>query len=355
VKPIVRILLIEDDAVDRMAITGMATKNRLPYEFEHAATIADARRLLTSRSYDLILSDYKLPDGTSFDLLDLFVDKLVIITTGGGDEATAARALQLGVRDYLIKDPERGYLTLLPYRIEIALSQWRAELALRESEQRYRDLVENATDMIQSVSPDGTVLFVNRAWLNALNYTEADILGKNIFDVIHPDCRAQCVDLFRRVLRGEVITKLEAVFVTKDGRSIQVEGNANCQFHNGMPVCTRGILRDISERKRREAERELMITELKSALEEVRLLSGLLPICAWCKKVRDDSGYWEEVSAFFRRRAKVKFTHGMCPECEASLSTGMDQIHAEGPDQTTPSLAQPPPSTPNASAPPPDR
>ena len=72
---------------------------------------------------------------------------------------------------------------------------------------------------------------------------------------------------------------------------------------------------DVTERKRAATERERLITELRNALAEVTRLSGLLPICANCKKIRDDKGYWTQVEAYLGQRANVSFSHGICPEC----------------------------------------
>lgn len=79
------------------------------------------------------------------------------------------------------------------------------------------------------------------------------------------------------------------------------------------------VTRDISFRKSLEGERERLIGELKAALSEVRALEELLPICASCKKVRDDKGYWSQIDVYLQARAAVEFTHGICPDCEAKL------------------------------------
>lgn len=79
------------------------------------------------------------------------------------------------------------------------------------------------------------------------------------------------------------------------------------------------VTRDITVRKVLEAERERLIGELKAALGEVRTLEGLLPICASCKKVRDDNGYWSQIDVYLRNRPAVEFTHGICPDCDSRL------------------------------------
>ncbi len=74
-------------------------------------------------------------------------------------------------------------------------------------------------------------------------------------------------------------------------------------------------LRDVTERRRAEEERERLIAELQDALAEVKTLSGLLPICAWCGKMRDDEGYWQRLDIYLSEHSTLQITHGICPEC----------------------------------------
>jgi PAS domain S-box-containing protein len=80
------------------------------------------------------------------------------------------------------------------------------------------------------------------------------------------------------------------------------------------------VFRDITERKRLEAERDHLIEELQNTLHEVRTLSGLLPICASCKSIRDDQGYWHGVEAYLEQHSGARFSPGMCPECLEKLA-----------------------------------
>ena len=124
----------------------------------------------------------------------------------------------------------------------------RAEEALRKSEERYRDLFENTTDLIQSCKPDGKLIYANRAWCEALGYSADEVPGLSIFDIIHINSRQHCLETFKRVMSGEMADNIEATFVTKDGSTIRVEGSASCRFKDGRPIATRTIFRDISER-----------------------------------------------------------------------------------------------------------
>jgi len=78
-------------------------------------------------------------------------------------------------------------------------------------------------------------------------------------------------------------------------------------------------LRDVTGRKRLEDEREKLLAELKEALANIKTLKGLVPICAWCKKIRDDKGYWNLVEKYIEAHSEATFTHGICPECEKKV------------------------------------
>ena len=75
-----------------------------------------------------------------------------------------------------------------------------------------------------------------------------------------------------------------------------------------------GVARDISARKQAEEEREKMISQLQEALDNIKTLKGLLPICANCKRIRDDKGYWNQIEAYVRDRTDAEFSHSICPE-----------------------------------------
>ncbi len=131
-----------------------------------------------------------------------------------------------------------------------------AELALKESEERYRDLFENASDLIQAVDAEGYFLYVNRAWKETLGYTDAQIQQMRIFDIIHPDYREHCQVAFQKLVAGEPLDKVETAFVTAKGETVWVEGSVNCRFEDGVMVSTRGIFRNITERKKAAEELE---------------------------------------------------------------------------------------------------
>ncbi len=152
------------------------------------------------------------------------------------------------------------------------------EQSLSESEARYRDLFDNATDLIQSVAPDGKLLFVNRAWKETLGYSDAEISHLSLLQIIHPDSRQHCLEMFGRVCAGEKLGAIEAVFVTKDGRKIIVEGSSSCQFKDGHPISTRSIFHDITRRREDEnkiAAQQQKLAEANARLEVLATTDGL--------------------------------------------------------------------------------
>ena len=128
----------------------------------------------------------------------------------------------------------------------------RADRALRESEERYRDLFDNASDLVCMATPDGSLLYVNKAWQEGTRYGEGEIGRLQLLDIVHSDSRAHYTEVLGRVLAGERLDHVELVFVPKSGSPITVEGNLSCTFKDGQPSVVRGIYRDVTERKRVE-------------------------------------------------------------------------------------------------------
>jgi PAS domain S-box-containing protein len=178
------------------------------------------------------------------------------VVTANGDSVTVVKTvarITLGGRLHLVE----SFLDISERK--------RTEEALKQSEQCHRDLLDNANDLIQSVDPMGSFIYVNRAWKATLGYSDAEIAQLKVFDIICPDCRDHCRQLFKQIMQGAVIPRVEVQFVAKDGRAVVLEGSINCNFVDGKPTLTRGIFRDITERNRMERE-------LKQSEERYRLL-----------------------------------------------------------------------------------
>ncbi|TAN42475.1 MAG: PAS domain S-box protein [Nitrospirae bacterium] len=191
------------------------------------------------------------------------------------------------------------------------------EKALEESEKRYRMLFESAVDAIFIIDAEGDqagrIIAANRAAADMHGYTASQLQAMQISEIDSPESAAEAPALIRRILEGEWL-KTELTHIRKDGSVFPVEVSAGLLELGGHKYIL-AVDRDISVRKRAEKEREDLIRELQQALDRINTLKGLLPICAWCKKVRDDKGYWSRVEDYIEQHSNAAFTHGICPEC----------------------------------------
>lgn len=248
---LIRVLHIDDD-IDHLVISKRYIK-----KFEPAITIDTTTSpdevLDQLESYDCIVSDYKMPRMNGIELAQKVreISEIpFILYTGQGSEEVASDAFNVGVNDYLRKENEPDHYRVLAKRIRAAYARNLAEKKHRESEERYRTLLENASDMIQSVKLNGEFEYVNSSWLETLGYSLEEVSGMNVFDVIHPDHQSHCMELFSKVIKGESARDIRTVFVAKDGRKVYVEGNAFSRFLEGKVIATHGFFHEVNERAR---------------------------------------------------------------------------------------------------------
>jgi PAS domain S-box-containing protein len=186
----VRMLLIEDDIVDEMALLNAVTEQQLPYRVRVARSVAQARNELLTQQFDIILADYNLGDGTSLDLIDAFGSALVLLVAGMGDEQIAVRALELGVHDYVLKDPQRGYLKLLKWRVAAALRQTGLTRQLQSSQASLQATLDAVPDLLFEVDLQGRYLDVHSARSDLLIEPANVLVGKTVAEVLPAEAAA---------------------------------------------------------------------------------------------------------------------------------------------------------------------
>jgi PAS domain S-box-containing protein len=187
---------------------------------------------------------------------------------------------------------------------------------LRESEGRFRTLFQNAPIGIGLATLDGHILDGNDAITEIFGYSKKELEEINLRDVyLDPKERSLMFESYRA--QG-CIRNYEVKLKHKDGAPFDASVTVIPFTHCGEDVHLT-VIEDIRDRKRAEEEREQLITELRAALSKVKTLSGMLPICATCKKIRDDKGYWRQVESYIRDHSDVRFSHGICPECIKEL------------------------------------
>ena len=142
------------------------------------------------------------------------------------------------------------------------------------------------------------------------------VLGNSMLDYINNfDDRLKAKNNFNRALQGESFT-VEEEYGDSLLERRYYENMYNPIFDDcGKILGLTLILADITRRKKAETERDKLITDLQEALSKVKVLSGLIPVCSSCKKIRDDKGYWNQLESYIEKHSDASFSHGLCPEC----------------------------------------
>jgi len=188
--------------------------------------------------------------------------------------------------------------------------------ALHNSREVYQHIVENATEIIFRVDDKGLVSFANTTAERIMGYPLKELIGRPYLDFVQPEYR-QTVRRFFAVQfsRKTATSYYEAPGIAKDGTVIWFGQFVRLLIRGEKVVGLEVISRDVTERRTVEEELKKSVDQLQKALSEVRTLSGMLPICASCKKVRDDEGYWSQIEAYVETHTHAQFSHGMCPDC----------------------------------------
>ena len=202
----------------------------------------------------------------------------------------------------------------------------------KKLENEFESIFENSSIGLLLMNDDRTFRRVNRRTLEILDYSDKDLqenIGK-IAKPFHPtpESYQKINQLIPSIKKGN-LAKLELQLKRKNGELIW------CNLY-GKALNTQNpedgilwIIDDIDEKKQLELEREKLVSELKEALENVKTLKGLLPICAGCKKIRNDKGYWEHVEVYIKERSDTEFSHGLCHECAKKMYGDEDWFDEE--------------------------
>ncbi len=208
----------------------------------------------------------------------------------------------------------------------------RAEHVLYKSEKRLREMTNCLGEGLYVMDNDGLVTFMNPEAERLLGWTEAELMGKKIHDIIHHrktggSCQsfAEC-PMHKVIETGERFVSLDEVFISKDGREFTVSLIAAPLMENGHIVASITSFHDISERTKLALEREKLILDLQKALVEIKTLHGILPICSHCKKIRDDKGAWQPMETYISGHTDSEFSHGYCPECAKKALEEVDEF-----------------------------
>ncbi|MBX7150155.1 PAS domain S-box protein [bacterium] len=196
----------------------------------------------------------------------------------------------------------------------------RIEQSLQQNEAYLNEILETSRDGIL-VEEDEHVVYMNNAYAHLFGCSSPEELyGLHLSELAAPEDIERLLEYGRRRARGEEAPTLYTFKIQRRDNRMPVELEAsvsNFLHEKKHHIIT--FVRDITERRRSELERERLITDLQNALSKVKTLSGLLPICAACKKIRDDKGYWNQIEVYIEQHSEADFSHGICPDCARRL------------------------------------
>ena len=188
---------------------------------------------------------------------------------------------------------------------------------------RFLALIKHSYDGIALLDANGSVLYAGPSTERVLGYKAAEYCGRNVFDFIHPEEAEASAGVLENLRNHPgITTSIRYRVRDSHGAWRWMEGIGTNLILKPEIAATVWNYRDITSLKFAEDERVRLSAELRQALSEVKALSGLLPICAWCKKIRDDRGYWTRIETYFETHSDVQFTHGICPECTGKHHMG---------------------------------
>jgi diguanylate cyclase (GGDEF)-like protein/PAS domain S-box-containing protein len=239
-----------------------ALKTHFPDFYIHRVDTKHAlSQALEDKQWNLIFSEMELSDFSANELPEIFeqyeLNIPVALIAGRGSEKVASRCLEYGTCQ-LIQCDQR-YLHHLPATISALLKRAEtkrqkslAEQQLLESEERYLDIFNNTSDLIQCILPDGSFIYTNNAWRKAMGYSQEEVQLLNLMDVLHPETKNCCQDRFARLQAGENLPAIDFEFITKSGETLHLFGECGSIVKNGAVTSTRGIFRNVTETVRVE-------------------------------------------------------------------------------------------------------
>src|SRR5581483_4053196 len=256
-----RVLHIEDSERDRALIERHLSRAGYDLIAERVETAEAMRAALWSQPWDVILCDYSMPQFNAIEALallhDMGLDIPLIIISGTVGEETAVAAMKAGAQDYLMKD---NLVRLVPTierelrEAEHRRARRQAEKDLRDSEERYRELVENARDIIYTHDLQGNYTSMNKAGEQITGLTREEALKMSLTQTVAPEYIEKVRQMITSNLAGGGPTVYDLEIIAKDGRRIAIEVSTRLIYQDGEPVGVQGIARDITERRQLEAQ-----------------------------------------------------------------------------------------------------
>ena len=273
----IHILLIEDDLAHAELIQRAFEDRGDEVKLTIAHSLTEARAFLDKFQPELIIADWRLPDGDSSELLLDDPDKPtppIIIMTSYGSERNAVNVIKSGALDYIVKSSES--MTDMPHIAERAIEQWetiqdkeKIQTQLTESEAQFRLLAENSSDMISKHDTAGIFLYVSPACETILGYKPEELIGTSVTPLVHPEDAKQVIDLLATPEWDDITVTVDYRIRHKDGDYIWIETTARLFFDgNNNRQEFQASSRNITERKEAKDALQRAHADLQEAYDK---------------------------------------------------------------------------------------
>jgi PAS domain S-box-containing protein len=315
--------MVEDSEPDTLLVVRELQHGGFQPAFERVETATAMRSALENHPWDLIISDYSMPEFGGPAALaiarELALDTPFIMVSGVLGEELAVEIMKAGAHDYVMKNN----LTRLAPAVSRELRAAEERRVRRQHEaavMHLASIVESCDDSIVGMTLEGIVVSWNAGAERMYGHSASEMIGRSVSVLIPTYRPGDLPELYEMIKRGERVERFETIRIRKDRTPIDVLVTFSpIKDAEGRVVGASTIGRDITASKREEQERLRLIQELTEALTQVKTLNGLLPICSGCKKIRDDQGYWQQVETYIKQRSNADFTHSVCPDCAQKL------------------------------------
>ncbi|MFN3529798.1 MAG: response regulator [Bacteroidia bacterium] len=268
----IRILLVDDDEVDRMAFERTLRKTDLFVELDMAENAMDGLRLAQEKAYDCMFIDYLMPGADGISLLKQLresgIQTSVVVLTSQGDEKIAVEMMKAGAFDYFPKSevsPDKVGTLLRQVTLlgQVEKQRLQAETALRENE-RLLDIVFNATTVgISLTNEKGDFVRLNKAFCDILGWKLDELIGFSFSKLFRDEFRAEALKIHRSFLGGKILPPEEWVLKRRDGQKIHLSVSNSLYNDDQGNRFVVSVINDITEKKKAEAD----LLEAKQAAE----------------------------------------------------------------------------------------
>jgi PAS domain S-box-containing protein len=322
-KKTLRCLLVEDSETDAELLVRHLEECYIVHfrRVQEASSLAAA---LGGEPWDVVLCDYWMPGFGFLPALEVVrqtnLELPFIVVSGSLGEERAVEAMRAGAHDYFMKDK----LTRLLPAIEREIQQAQARRERTRHLHRaawLAAIVDSMGEAVIGTDLHGDITSWNAGAEKLYGFRTDQALGQPAELVVPADLQGEVRRILQSVRQEGRVAEFETTLrLRRKGTPVEVSSAVSAVKDDQGRIIGAAILAlDITERKQAEAERQNLIRQLNETLAQIRRLQGLLPICAACKKIRDEHGNWQGLESYISGHSEAQFSHSICPGCAQTL------------------------------------